>query len=925
MPSITPTGNAIERIYAQLNNVFGSTDPSQFFCLMNPGTTLDAQAYVYDPRGIKPGTVAEAESRLVDQLFDVAPVVGSANGQRVSQQYLQSLSVLVPRFNQMMPVLKNAIRDFLNAPVAANTMLDGIPFVGTLQEYYFALYDRWIQKKLAWDADQQAQKDKFAVDPATAKEKFLDWYELTAEARLAELDAAMGEVLSIFSPSDMNAMFGALAAGAAGQVDEATNIVKDIRLMSPSGGYIYPVDLTPDDWFLDLSSDIDPVDLLKDPEFIAADITTKRQALASSIAQVQALLASVPTPAAMQAAVDAMTKAQTTYVDAQNKILGVYTDNSAIAVEMYLSKHANDVSPPSDAQAQSELNTNATAASKAKGEQPPAAGVLKKASPGFTSDDVQKIVAGQKNLIAAQSALITSAQSLADAGVSLASAQSQSFGTLPLLLARLQAQLGDITTRQQQLAASIAAGGTPARTPLAKIYLPETQAAVPGIVKAANVAAATNQAVGQTVVDAVTAEIAKAPAAAQAELAALQTAATTARDVPVTAASVAVAVRAASDKLAASGVAVDVATAAAGVAAAGETAAAQAGANAAAVTAAVTAAINAAAAGIQPALEPLDQAATAAAAVVTSAADVAAAVAARGDEIVRAPKAAASAAAQRFMDVQLSFSRDDMSTSSSTNTQFSQTSWGVDLFFGSVGGSSSSVSSVSAANSMEANTAIEVGFKVAKVDISREWFDPGIFKLSRDMNRLSTAPISLGRLPRPAAGSADASTNAVDWKAVNTKDANGVLFNDCLLPCFPVAFVIAKDVTMRFQATASALSAIKSVVDSKSAIGGGFLCFSASASSSSHGESQAMSSTTEGTTMTIHMPGPQILGWFLETPVADGSTQLSINPTQTSGDLNIDIIKFINQLHTVAANAPAPAARPAIAPAVAEVIARARG
>lgn len=907
MPAIQPTGNAIERVYAQLNNIFGNSDPNQFFCLMNPGTTLNAQTYVYDSSGMKPGTVAEAESRLVNQMFDVAPVLASANGQRLSQQYLQSLSVLVPRFNQMMPVLKNAIRDFLNAPVSADTMLNGTHFVGTVQEYFFALYNRWIQKKLAWDADQQAQKDKFAADPATAKEKFLDRYELTAEARLAELDAAMGEVLSVFSPSDMNAMFGALAAGAAGEVDEATNIVKDIRLMSPSGGYIYPVDLTPDDWFLDLSSDIDPMDLLKDPEFIAADITTKRQALASSIAQVQALLSSVPTPAAMQAAGNAMGTAQTTYVDAQNKLLGTYTDNTAVAVEMYLSKHANDVSQPSNDQALSELNTNAAAASKAKGEQPPAAGALKKAAPGFTSDDVQKIVTGQKNLIAAQSALITSAQGLADAGVNLASLQSQSFGTLPLLLARLQAQLGDITAKQQQLAASIAAGGTPTRPPLAKIYLPATQAAVPEIVKAANNAAAMERATGQAVVAAVELEVAKTSEAdAKSELAALTAAGTTARDMPTTAASVAVAVRAASDRLAAAGATAGVSAAAAVVAAAGEAAAAQAGATAAAVTTAVADAIARAAAGIQADLAPLSTAAGTAAAVVPSAADVAAAIAAVGEKITRAPKAAASAAAQRFMDVQLSFSRNDMATNSSTNSRFSQSSWGVDLFFGSVGGGSSSSSSVSTANSMEANTAIEVGFKVAKVDIGREWFDPGIFKLTRDMNRLSTVPISLGPLPRPPAERNDAKTNAVDWSAVNTMNADRVVANDGILPCFPVAFVVAKDVTIRFQATASALSAVKSVVDSKSAIGGGFLCFSASKPTSSHDESQAMSSTTEGTTMTITMPGPQILGWFLETPPKDESTPLSTNPLQTAGDLNIDIIKFINQLHTVAAHSPTP-------------------
>jgi hypothetical protein len=179
-----------------------------------PATTLNQRSYAYDTNGVKPALVAEAESQLVDQMFDLTQLTAGSNGQRVSSQFLQALSVLVPNYDAMMSVV--ALRQFINTKMPADTLLNGEPFIGTLQEYYFALYEQWIQKKLAWDTDQQAEKDRLAADPGTANEKFLEWYEGVAEGRLAEIDAMMGKVLARFAPTDRDAIMGALAAGPAG-------------------------------------------------------------------------------------------------------------------------------------------------------------------------------------------------------------------------------------------------------------------------------------------------------------------------------------------------------------------------------------------------------------------------------------------------------------------------------------------------------------------------------------------------------------------------------------------------------------------------------------------------------------------------------------------------------------------------------------
>mmetsp|Transcript_12806 Transcript_12806/g.19213 ORF Transcript_12806/g.19213 Transcript_12806/m.19213 type:complete len:96 (-) Transcript_12806:179-466(-) len=56
---------------------------------------------------------------------------------------------------------------------------------------------------------------------------------------------------------------------------------------------------------------------------------------------------------------------------------------------------------------------------------------------------------------------------------------------------------------------------------------------------------------------------------------------------------------------------------------------------------------------------------------------------------------------------------------------------------------------------------------------------------------------------------------------------------------------------------------------------GGFLCFTASSSSSSseHSESSYSSTTADG--MIIRIPGPQILGWYLQKVDPDKSTPYS--------------------------------------------------
>lgn len=883
--------NALEQIHEQLSQVFGGNNPNQFFTLQMPATALNAQTYAYDTSKMKPALVAEAESQLADQMFDLRPLCGGSNGQRLSSQFLQALSVLVPNYNRSMPLVKNTLREFINARMPTDTLLDGKPFVGSLQEYYFALYDQWVEKKMRWEQDQQEErKNLVAKNPDTANEEFLRWYEDNAEGRLGELDAAMGKVLAVFAPSDMDAIMGVLAAGPGGAIDEALDVLKDIRLPSPSGGWVYPVELTPSDWFLDLASDIDPVDLLRDPAFIAAGISARREALAASVSQVQVLLDSVPTPAAMQSAKVALSSAQQSYTKAKNDLLDQFADNTVAAAEIYLARLGTAAEVTKDAV--EALNADSDAVAKAKGES--MVGAVARAAEGpFGLGDAQKLVAGQKALRTAQDALNTSARALADAGMNLAATQSQNFANLPALLARLQKQLEDLTTQQQQLAQSTMASarGTRVAAPRASVTLSvdgEKMLQIAG--DEARKQAALQSSTADTVAEAVKKKI-TGPLATE-----LATVVAATRDAGI--------------KLVFDAMEAQVEILQRGTQYQSELAAIVAAAKRAMTSTATPKDVCDAITKSMPtdqttkaALQKVETDATGALAKAETGGFAQRAIQAAIDELladVRRALPRQSPSSPRYMDLQLSFTSDAMKSDSKSNANFRQTSWDVDLFFGSASGSSSSSDAMTTSNSLDQSASIQIGLKATKVAIERDWFDPGLFKLTKDMSRIAQNRVSGGALPMKVTPQKDQEPEKreINW------DSLGDL-NNAIVPCFPVAFVVAKDVTVRFKANESSLHAVHSVLDSRSAVGGGFLCFSSSTSAANHEESQSLNTRSDGTVINLTIPGPQILGWFLELTPEDKSKELSVS-AQPDPDINITrFVQILQGLTPSNTNAPA--------------------
>ena len=232
-----------------------------------------------------------------------------------------------------------------------------------------------------------------------------------------------------------------------------------------------------------------------------------------------------------------------------------------------------------------------------------------------------------------------------------------------------------------------------------------------------------------------------------------------------------------------------------------------------------------------------------------------------------------NAVSKGFMEVVVSQDASSLNSESSMHSQAKTSSYGASfLFCGYQQSSSFSDSDFSDLTKKKA-TAIDVGFRATKVAITRNWFNPGVFLLSKDMYNTSSKNISW-------------KSGGRDIKLEN-KFAE---MNRSVFPCYPVAFVIAKDITIRFSSSNSFSDVTRSAFEEHSSKGGGFFCFRGSSSTSDSGQKESSRINSNSKSITIRYPGPQILGYYLEVTPEDESAHL-----YPEGAEDVSIDEFVKQ------------------------------
>ncbi len=175
---------------------------------------------------------------------------------------------------------------------------------------------------------------------------------------------------------------------------------------------------------------------------------------------------------------------------------------------------------------------------------------------------------------------------------------------------------------------------------------------------------------------------------------------------------------------------------------------------------------------------------------------------------------------------------------------------------------------------------IEIGMNVAKVEIEREWFNPGIFALTEEM-------YSVGG----------------DVKIANyeNKEKARIPSGTGVFPCYTTAMVIARDVSIRMISDSSSSFTKQDEFSSECANSGSFFVFNSGNGSSSHVSSGESSSTSNASVITIRFTTPQIIGFYQQIIPEDKSDpypQSSGDETQDKNDSD-NIVKFIQAYEDV--------------------------
>ena len=220
-----------------------------------------------------------------------------------------------------------------------------------------------------------------------------------------------------------------------------------------------------------------------------------------------------------------------------------------------------------------------------------------------------------------------------------------------------------------------------------------------------------------------------------------------------------------------------------------------------------------------------------------------------------------------FTDVIISEKLEASSSQTSSSAKSSQSSWNVGGWFFSAGKSNSSSSAEMSATQKDAGFTLEIGFRAKKVSIDRGgWFNPNIFKLTQNFFRLSDTRVSAG-IDKDQVQNASATGNATainDLVTYTTKVGEKDVSVRDSLPAYPMGFVIAKDITIKITSSVFESESTKSEMASSSATSGGFLLFKGSSGTSSKSNSESSYSGFQGNSFYMRIPGPQVMGWFLQ-------------------------------------------------------------
>lgn len=235
-----------------------------------------------------------------------------------------------------------------------------------------------------------------------------------------------------------------------------------------------------------------------------------------------------------------------------------------------------------------------------------------------------------------------------------------------------------------------------------------------------------------------------------------------------------------------------------------------------------------------------------------------------------------------FTQILIETSASSMDTQTTKYSSASNSTGGGNFWFAGYSSSKKSSSSSFSSMAKNASSTVRLGMNVAKVGIEREWFNPGVFVLSKDMFNVSTSRVSPNE----------------DYTEMSDQRLKA-MSGSYILPCYPVAMLIARDISLQITSEDSSFSSFAESTEEHASHGGGFLFFSGSKSSSSSFSSSGAHSETRGKSVTIKFDTPQVIGYYLQATPADKSVILDDISDAEAAAGYVTIAKFVKDYKEV--------------------------
>ncbi|THH32074.1 hypothetical protein EUX98_g2088 [Antrodiella citrinella] len=379
---ILSQGSFLSQIITTLHQFF-APGGGQIFTLQFPGRFLQMTQYAWDTQSagvygqvVKPLAVNESEFRLTDQIYDVAEVVSGPNGASLSQAYDQVLNNLLPTYRtnnltkhqvkirgwlteEVQPT--GWVQDLISAQqaelatssmsparaivqpkkssagpkpaFAALSKLAGSSKSVSRMELSNMLMQEYLEAKNAWEAerDQMLSKAlKLKLGSAESNDALNDLTrELvhTTAAREAQLAAKYTDAVVRGYSHNVREFVSYLdVKSPAETLQEAKDSLRESSMSSVDGSLrVYPVQMTPINWFEGLSTSFTLEDLTSDPVLIEQQIQAMAQQLDVLNSQLTALR--FGTKGSIDKLRDEVTRAQMALDQAQATLATKYTHN----------------------------------------------------------------------------------------------------------------------------------------------------------------------------------------------------------------------------------------------------------------------------------------------------------------------------------------------------------------------------------------------------------------------------------------------------------------------------------------------------------------------------------------------------------------------------------------------------------------------